>query len=216
MGRLAGYRGRVRYSMALWVVLVLGVSASACGGAKSGSSTTGSAAPSSLAPAGSQPATPGATQLPCQAPGSPCTPMRDPGDRGVVANVGPTALVGSAGRPFNGLIVSVASGPCGCEATVDWGDGSNPSRATAKRNHQGGVDVTGSHTYQSAGTYGVVATVVLCEYCIGSLYGCRGVQTSAAAGRSSSGLRLEVVEEAHAEHETARERYRGGANGCRR
>ena len=64
--------------------------------------------------------------------------------------------------PFKGVVVAVASGKCGCTATVDWGDGSSQSSGKAATNSQGGVEVTGSHTYTRAGTYPILVYLSLC------------------------------------------------------
>jgi hypothetical protein len=78
------------------------------------------------------------------------------------SNAGPAGLSGVVGKQFSGVVAAIASGNCGCTATIDWGDGSNPSPAKAARNNRGGVEVTGSHTYRSAGTYSIVVNLVLC------------------------------------------------------
>jgi hypothetical protein len=79
-----------------------------------------------------------------------------------VPNTGPASLSGSAGKAFSGLVVSVASGQCGCSAKMDWGDGSGQAQATADVNPKGGVSVTGSHTYSKAGTYSILVLVDIC------------------------------------------------------
>jgi hypothetical protein len=40
-------------------------------------------------------------------------------------------------------------------ATINWGDGTTPSAGTVAANGSGGFDVTGTHTYATAGVYGV-------------------------------------------------------------
>ena len=79
-------------------------------------------------------------------------------------------MSGSVGTPFSGLIAAVASGPCGCTARIEWGDNSGVLDAKAKSNPQGGVDITGSHTYNRAGTYTIAVDVSLCasEPCHGA------------------------------------------------
>lgn len=74
-------------------------------------------------------------------------------------------MSGTAGTPFSGLIVSTASGGerCGCAARIVWGDAGEIEDATAKSNDQRGVDITGNHTYNAAGTYDIEVDVSLCQ-----------------------------------------------------
>jgi hypothetical protein len=81
----------------------------------------------------------------------------------VVANDGPQSLSGSAGKQFSGLVVEIAKGQCGCSATIDWGDGSKQASGQANANSRGGVDVSGAHTYTSAGRYSIVVYLMACE-----------------------------------------------------
>ena len=162
------------YPVCLWVLFVFGLSASACGGG-GGSGPAAASTSSSSARSSEPPASAPACPPPCDSGGGHPPPpptvagppiFNDP----AVPNVGPAGLSGSVGTPFSGLVASVASGPCGCTAKIAWGDGTEFSEGTAKSNDHGGVDISGSHTYNSAGTYSILVDVSLCasEPCHGA------------------------------------------------
>ena len=165
MGSLAKSRRWLVYPACLWVLFVFGLSVSACGGG--GSSRP--AAASTSASSSELPAVPPPPTNPPDAPAS-ASPTTDPYAHPVfsdplVPNVGPAGLSGSVGAPLSGLIASTSTGgdKCGCAARIVWGEGGGIDDATATSNDHGGVDITGSHTYNRAGTYYIEVGLSLCQ-----------------------------------------------------
>ena len=175
MGRSASPVGRWYIRRACACLFVVGLCMCACSGGRSTGSAA-SASSSTSASSSEPPASAPACPPPCSAgTGHPPPPPTGPPGPPIftdpsVPNVGPAGLSGSVGTPFSGLVASVASGPCGCSARIAWGDSSEISDGAAKSNDRGGVDITGSHTYDSAGTYSILVDVSLCasEPCHGA------------------------------------------------
>ena len=142
------------------MVTVLVVVCVLVGGCSSSKNNTPGAQSGSL-PAPTQPSTPGPTAPGPLTPGVTAPLVGLPPGFSEGPNAGPASLSGSVGQAYSGRVVAVASGQCGCTATIDWGDGSGQSPATA-RPDGGGVDVDGTHTYTRAGTYSIVVYLMMC------------------------------------------------------
>ncbi len=70
---------------------------------------------------------------------------------------------GSAGRPVGGVVAHVSDANPGADAgdfsaRIGWGDGTS-SAGTVSAAATGGFDVTGSHTYATAGTFAVATSI---------------------------------------------------------
>ena len=76
-----------------------------------------------------------------------------------------TSDVPTEGKAFTYLATTFADGDLqsktsGFVASIDWGDGSAPVAGTITADGSGQFQVSASHTYQAAGTYPVVVTVI--------------------------------------------------------
>jgi hypothetical protein len=142
------------------------------------------AAPSSLAVTPttvvSEPAGPPPTAPPAAVPPSPPLPLAGPLGPApfalppvaapATAPAGPsmsgsgTVLDGREGTPLLAAVpasgvVALVSNARGVTATIDWGDGTQPSKGDVAATSTDSAQVSGSHTYTEDGTYRITVTV---------------------------------------------------------
>jgi hypothetical protein len=97
-------------------------------------------------------------------PGGPNIPVPTPTPAVVAIATGHGVTLDlSAGEAFSGYLGDLvgAKVPAGYKlgATINWADGSTPGAGVASIGSTGNIDVAGSHTYASGGTYPISITV---------------------------------------------------------